>query len=322
MNSNNDIKCPICGNNPYYKFTKTNLLGSFKFYECKNCGLLFVNPTPTKEMLDFYYSKIFTLPNNQKLKNINKFSGILKMLNTDITNKKVLDIGSGKGDIIKCFYNSGVKEIVGVDIDKDLIKLKDSILDEKIDVIIGDFLNVENNLKNEYFNIITMFDVIEHFTNPKTYLEKALSKLKKGGKIIITTPNMGSLNYKICGKYWDWVSPPAHLHYFSPKSLTLLLNEFGIYNIQTYSFYGDWEDSLILSTLKLPCAILKYHIKCLALPLVRTRMLNNIRNQKNNKNYGDKSINLPKNLDFLKCFDKYIYNSLSYPHLMVVGEKQ
>ncbi len=323
------IRCPICGAKSYKKFTKTNIFGKYHFYKCKKCNLLFVGNLPTKKNLGIFYSKYFSLPKNQNLKNLKKFSFVFNKINISTkrySKLKFLDIGSGSGEIASFLLNKNIEEIACVDFSEDLLKIKKKIKNKKLKIIIGDFLNIENKLKDNYFDIVTLFDVVEHLVNPKIYLNLAIKKLKSGGKLIITTPNINSLNYLIYKKYWDWISPPWHLFYFSPDSISYLMRKLGMYKIQTYSFYGDWEESLIFSLIKLPFEIIKYSLKILILYFLNNHIILSEKKVKklniiSTKNYSiDKYYFSIQNM--LKKIDRLLYSELTYPHLLVICEKK
>lgn len=73
------------------------------------------------------------------------------------------------------------------------------------------------------FDSVTCFDVIEHVLDPLSFLQHANRLLKKGGTLIISTPNVASLTRKIMGSNWYFYIPEEHLFYFDPRTLTLLL---------------------------------------------------------------------------------------------------
>ncbi len=72
-----------------------------------------------------------------------------------------------------------------------------------------------------------MWDTIEHLEKPEVYVEKACGLLNTGGYICITTGDAGSLNARMRGRKWRQIHPPTHLHYFSRKTLSLLLQKKG-----------------------------------------------------------------------------------------------
>jgi SAM-dependent methyltransferase len=76
-------------------------------------------------------------------------------------------------------------------------------------------------------DLIAMWDTIEHLRRPDLFVEKAAADLKPGGVIAITTGDIGSLIARLRGRSWRMIHPPSHLHYFSVRTLTLLVNRYG-----------------------------------------------------------------------------------------------
>ncbi len=83
------------------------------------------------------------------------------------------------------------------------------------------------SVQNEYFNVITFWDVLEHFPDPKSQLLLAHNIIKKGGIVAVNTPDAGSFFAKILGKHWHLLVPPEHLVIFNQKNLSLLLKSCG-----------------------------------------------------------------------------------------------
>jgi SAM-dependent methyltransferase len=73
------------------------------------------------------------------------------------------------------------------------------------------------------FDVLTMWDVIEHLPNPREVLEQAHSTLRDGGYIALSTVNSSSLGAVLAGRGWRHVVPPLHLNYFTRASLFRLL---------------------------------------------------------------------------------------------------
>ena len=79
----------------------------------------------------------------------------------------------------------------------------------------------------ECFSVITMWDVIEHISNPIMAISKASELLEDGGIIAINTPDSGSLFAKVLGKKWHLIVPPEHLFLFDKKNMEDLLKKQG-----------------------------------------------------------------------------------------------
>ncbi len=74
-------------------------------------------------------------------------------------------------------------------------------------------------LPNDYYDVITGFDIIEHVLDPTELLRKMSKWLKPGGVIILDTPNYDSLYRKISQDRWMGFDMPFHIHLFREKTI-------------------------------------------------------------------------------------------------------
>lgn len=89
------------------------------------------------------------------------------------------------------------------------------------------------------FDVITLFDVIEHLEDPKKDLIHLGKMLKSDGLLMINTGDASSLLARIQGKHWHFFVPPQHLFFFSRKTITQLLEQAG-YKVVKIDFKGKW----------------------------------------------------------------------------------
>ena len=82
------------------------------------------------------------------------------------------------------------------------------------------------HLAEESFDVITLWDVIEHLTDPMRELRESYRLLKKGGLICIHTMNIESPLARLMGHRWPWLME-MHLYYFSPRTLGEMLRKAG-----------------------------------------------------------------------------------------------
>ena len=85
-------------------------------------------------------------------------------------------------------------------------------------VIVGPYEKL-SVYKDNYFDAIRMYHVIEHIDDPNNCMRMAYKKLKKGGELIIGTPNVSSSIAGIMKQYWYNLDSPRHLYLFSPHTL-------------------------------------------------------------------------------------------------------
>ena len=76
--------------------------------------------------------------------------------------------------------------------------------------------------KDNSFDIITAFDVIEHVAEPRKTFQEFFRLLKKDGILLIYTPNADSIGFDYMKECQNNVTPPIHLHYFNKKSINRL----------------------------------------------------------------------------------------------------
>jgi 2-polyprenyl-3-methyl-5-hydroxy-6-metoxy-1,4-benzoquinol methylase len=102
------------------------------------------------------------------------------------------------------------------------------------------------DLPENEFEVITMWHVLEHVHALKPYLKQCFKSLKDNGRLIIAVPNYTSFDARYYKKYWAAYDLPRHLYHFSPKSMTILLNEM---QFEIVSIRPMWYDSFYVSLL-------------------------------------------------------------------------
>ncbi len=114
------------------------------------------------------------------------------------------------------------REVAGIDITEAGPAYARDVLG--LDVASGDYL--ETKLP-EQVDALCLWDTVEHLGSPDRFVEKAARDVRPGGLIALTTGDLGSLNARFRGRRWRMIHPPTHLHYFSRRTLTRLLERHG-----------------------------------------------------------------------------------------------
>jgi predicted TPR repeat methyltransferase len=88
----------------------------------------------------------------------------------------------------------------------------------------------------ERYEVLTMWDVVEHLPDPREELAAARMLLLPGGRLYLSTIDTGSLVARLLGARWPWLMD-MHLVYFDRPTLSALLEEAGfrVTGIRTYS---------------------------------------------------------------------------------------
>lgn len=232
------ISCPICESQEVNFFSKKK---GYNLYKCSKCKLLFIYPTPVS--LDVYDDSYFSGAEKgfgyvdydaDKEPMIPVFNKYLDLVNSlGMKTGELLDIGAATGFFMDLARKRGFR-VKGVEL-SDYAAKKGR--EKGLDVFTGDLISA--NFKNEQFDIITMFDVIEHVPDPTGFVKEASRLLKKDGLLLINTPDAQSFWAKILGSKWQLIMPPEHIHYFSPKNLGDYLSKNG-FKVELSTKIGKW----------------------------------------------------------------------------------
>lgn len=134
---------------------------------------------------------------------------------------KLLDVGSGAGLFVSIAKESGWK---AEGLDPSTWASREAKKSFGVKVKKGTFENFR--AKSSSFDVICMFDVLEHYLDPTYALRKAHRLLKKGGFCVITTINISSWFSKLLGPHWPWLIR-IHLWYFTPKTAKMMIEKSG-----------------------------------------------------------------------------------------------
>lgn len=239
-------KCPVCGDANYKSFFK---IENFQFFsdsniskqvdinnvQCDNCQAVFMNPCYSKkgflilfEEAGMSYGSSEGRPNEQVT--------WLKKRNLLNKNVRVLDIGCGSGNFLSCLPLDVTK--VGVDIDKTSIDIAKEKY-KNIEFICSSF---EDLKYQEDIDLITMYHVLEHLSNPKEVLERLYTLSNENTRLLIEVPIIeNGLTNDINGFF-----SVQHLTHFSRNSFKNILQLSG-WEIVEWEEQKDYNGCRVLA---------------------------------------------------------------------------
>ena len=258
------VRCDFCDNNDTkLLFSKNEKFGlsdcDFRVVKCQNCGLIYVNPRPSEDEIVKFYPKAYswkeTLTAESKITQvIRRLEKIYRyhLLNYEISKVikaaksktgRLLDMGCGSGDRLDIFRQLGF-EAYGIEISRSAEYARKHL---GLNVLHGDLFKAK--FPESYFDIITLYNVLEHTHNPKKVIGELHRILKEGGIVAIQVPNTNSLQFKLFQKRWAAVDVPRHLYYFNVRLLKKILEEekFVITNVDHFNNW--WHPPTIVISL-------------------------------------------------------------------------
>ncbi len=140
---------------------------------------------------------------------------------------KLLDIGCGTGDFLQQCNKKGW-EVFGVEPEEKARKRAVEKLQKK-EIIFNDI----GKLPHQKFDVITLWHVLEHIPNTKSYIKKLSEQLNENGILLIAVPNFKSYDAKYYRSFWAAYDVPRHLWHFSKTAIQKLFSEQGFELIKT-----------------------------------------------------------------------------------------
>ncbi len=254
--------CYLCSSNSDYLFKGLrdklyNVPGVWNFRKCSNpqCGLVWLDPMPSKDNIEKLYQKYHTHQTNSvngQKKTFNAYIksfawwtyGILLKLTfvhrmrrrhncmylETITPGRLLDVGCGNGQRLSQLQTLGW-DVEGQEIDPKAVM--NAQHNYGIKIHLGNLHDIA--FSSSIFDAIIMGHVIEHLIDPLTILTECHRILKPGGILVITTPNVESFGRKYFKSAWRGLEAPRHIYLFSPKTLHHICERAGFQQIRIFT---------------------------------------------------------------------------------------
>jgi SAM-dependent methyltransferase len=134
---------------------------------------------------------------------------------------RILDIGFGAGGILSAAEQRGWK-CFGVEVNPASLAYG-----KGRGWIVSANPQQDHRFPVHGFDVVTMFEVLEHLGSPDEVLHLAAQYLRPGGLLYLTTPNSRSLNRRLLHLDWSVFAPPEHLVLWTRRGIRLALSRTG-----------------------------------------------------------------------------------------------
>jgi len=234
------MNCPVClnpstapvfaGSDNLFEMTPQK----FNLQSCAVCHSLFLNPLPSPDEISGFYPSQYwwSVARPGFLKRLeaiyrkialrDHIHFIMGALSGSPNGKSLLDIGCGSGTLIGLLKKRGLS-VLGIDTSEEASQV--AAHESEVRVIVGAL--EQSAFGNSLFDVVTMFHVIEHVTNPREVLGEVQRILKPGGVLIAQVPNIDSWQFRWFGAKWYGLDVPRHVIDYSQRSIVKLLEDTG-----------------------------------------------------------------------------------------------
>ena len=215
--------------------------------KCKNCHLIYVNPIEKASKINGDYSKMGNpdapIIRESRLRAAKSQLGLIKNYKNGTT---LLDVGCGEGFFLFNASKAGYTT-KGIDISQDAAEYARREFGLNVEAKPFKELQFPEN----YFDVVTLWQVLEHVPYPLMVLKEVHRILKPGGLLATSTPDIEGIMAKIFRRKW-WNLRRLHINQFTAKTLADMLNRAGFKNV----FSTKYKEYISISMLVIP--VLKY----------------------------------------------------------------
>lgn len=219
--------------------------GEFQLVTCRVCGHIYQTPRPTPSAVAAFYPENYQPFQRAIAEEPRVWIRVWRRLQwrtrcLQVTRLRrsgcLLDIGCSTGLFLDAMRRYGDWRLAGIEANARAAQYARDILG--LDVFNG---QVEDALlPRAAFDVITLWDVLEHLPAPHTALARIREWLADDGWLIVSVPNADSIDARVFGRYWIGLDPPRHMSVFTLTSLRRLLEDAGFEVEAAYSFYGRY----------------------------------------------------------------------------------
>lgn len=237
--------CPVCSAQsprPLYE------INNFRICRCASCGMIYVDPrVRTEDIFDIYRDEYFHHGKQGGYENyeltaplrVKTFERWYHELEPYLPphREAALDIGCAAGYFLELLKQRGWQRVEGMELNRPMLTELRGRGFEVFDVPLEQFVP-----KRKY-QLITLFDVLEHLPDINNDFEKLRAMLDDDGIVALVTPDFSSMQRKLFGRRWFQFKPREHIYYFTPQTLEKIAQKhgFSIVHRQGSGQFADFD---------------------------------------------------------------------------------
>lgn len=233
------IACPLCSSSEVLR--KSYRFDPFEVVACGRCPAWYLSPRLNRTAMELAYSEHYFEDGELGYSGYERQEKSLKLTFKWLLNmlvkqgvirraklpsgedRSLLEIGCAYGYLLELAQHH-FDTVVGTEYSDAAADRARQVV-EDAQVYVGGIGSVPTD---KYFDLVICTQVIEHIYEPYQFIRDALGRLKPGGWLVMTTPNMNSWLRHLLGKRWPSFKIPEHVVYYDREGLCRLLEPYGL----------------------------------------------------------------------------------------------
>jgi len=224
------VPCALCAADDY---SAVDVQRGYRMVECRRCGLVYLNPRPTDVWLRQSYQDYLPTDTDGVIRWNRMMDGLYRSARRRLIRHvpkggRLLDVGCAYGGFLETMRNAGW-QVEGIEICAPAVAAC-----HRKGLTVAASTLAEADLPRLRYDVVTLFYVLEHLSDPLGGLRKIRAALKPGGLCLVRVPDTTPLVKRLArvGRRNDLYDSPYHLFDYPPPVLTRVLQETGFVNIQ------------------------------------------------------------------------------------------
>ena len=243
------VPCPVCGVGEFDVVYEPSVViddparlygaasgvrGAQRLVRCRGCGILYENPRfPTEQIVAGYAASQDSGHDSQRPMRVRSFAHALHTMRKrlPLPGARVLDIGTAGGAFLEAAQRFGY-DAYGMEPSQYLVE------QARLRGLKVDQGTIDNHrFEPASFDLICLWDVLEHLTAPRAALEEVARLLKPDGIVLINYPDIGTLQARLAGRRFWWILS-VHLQHFERRSIRDICSRAGL---EVFHFQRYWQ---------------------------------------------------------------------------------
>ena len=224
------VSCPVClaaAATPRLHKAGTTI------FACASCGSAFWQPDAAFDPAEIYGTGYFAGSDHAsgyddyaslEVSLRHNFERRLRALGAPHEGARLLDLGAAYGFAVDEARRLGWRA-VGLEVSPAAARRAAETIRAAV-VAVGDAQHVP--FADDCFDVVTLWDVLEHLPEPHAAMAELARVLRPGGRLVLTTGDVGSLAARVSGARWHLYTLPEHMFFYSREGLRRLFAAHGL----------------------------------------------------------------------------------------------